>query len=269
MNDKLSLRRAVLNITAKCTLKCKHCVMGAPYYKNPPHYKYEIIEKTIEKMFAIVDHIQWIEFSGGEPLMHEELGKMMEKLMEYHSQFDKLLIMTNGTLLPRGDVAEIMKKYHESIIVMMSHYGELSRNADKLIAFCNENNIACEVKKYYGEEQHYGGWVDYGDFHKYNRNEEILKEMYQRCGATKMKGCFTTHGGQMHWCVPSARGMKLTNKIPDNKEEYIDLFDESMTVEMQREKIKKMQNAEYISACDYCAGFSEENSIRIKAAEQV
>ncbi len=271
MSDRIEVRRTVMNITARCTLKCKMCVMGVPYLKNPPHYSYEVIEKSIEKMFAIMDYIEWTEFSGGEPLMHQDLDRMVAKMMEYKNQFDKLILMTNGTILPQGRLAEELIKHKDKIIVMMSHYGDLSKNAEPLIAFCQDHAIPIEVKKYYGEEQHFGGWIDYGDYHKYNRSETQLKEIYQNCGITQMKGCFTTHGGQMHWCVPSAKGMKLTQDIPDNREEYIDLFDETLTIAEQKAKVRRMQNREFISACDYCIGIfgTDDPSKRIQAAEQI
>lgn len=271
MSETIRLRRAVLNITVRCTLKCKLCVMGAPYFENPPHYEYDVIEKTIDKMFEVVDYIEWIEFSGGEPLIHKDLDKMIHKIMEYGDRFDKLLIMTNGTILPKGSLADAFIKYHDRMLVMLSHYGDLSTHAEEFIEFCEKNDVGLDVKRYYGEEQHFGGWVDYGDFEKRERTTEELETIYHNCGATKMQGCFTTHGGQMHWCVPSARGMKLTGKIPDNKDEYIDLFDETMTIEMQREKILEMQSRKWISACEYCVGDlgTTDPDKRFKAAEQV
>jgi len=245
--------------------------MGSPYYKNPPHYEYEVIEKTIDKMFEIIDYIEWTEFSGGEPFLHKDLPKMIAKMMKYESQFDKLLLITNGTIMPIGDLAQQIVANRHKIIIMMSHYGDLSKNADRIAEFCDKNSVELVIKKYYGENQHFGGWVDYGDYHKRGRSECDLMKIYRDCGVTKMQGNFTTHGGQMHWCVPSARGMELIGKIPDNKDEYIDLFDESVTIEQQREKILKMKERKYISACDYCPGSlgTSDVSLRIKAAEQL
>lgn len=271
MEERLEVRRTVLNITARCTLKCKMCVIGSPYFENPPHYEYDVIAKSIDKMFEIMDYIEWTEFSGGEPLIHKDLDRMVAKMMEYRDQFDKLLIMTNGTILPQGNLAEELMRSRDKILIMMSHYGELSCKAAELEGFCKANGLEIEIKKYYGEEQHFGGWIDYGDYHKYNRSEEELEKIYKNCGSTQMKGCFTTHGGQMHWCVPSARGMKLLKNIPDNPEEYIDLFDEGMTAAQQRAKVLRMQNRNYISACDYCVGTfgTDDMSKRVKAAEQL
>lgn len=271
MTDRIELRRSVVNITARCTLKCKLCVMGAPYYEKPPHYSFEVISDTIDKYFELVDYVQWYEFSGGEPFMHKDLAKMVDKTMEYSDQFEKLLILTNGTLLPSEELLSKLIKYKDKMIIMISHYGDLSSKADELIAILNENGIQIDIKKYYGDDQHFGGWVDYGDFKKYNRSEEELERIFDHCGATKMCGCFTTHGGEMHWCVPSARGMRLLGVIPRDKSDYIDLFDESMTREEQRKKILSVNEKKYLKACDYCSGDHGTKDIkkRYKAAEQI
>lgn len=271
MTERIELRRSVVNITARCTLKCKLCVMGAPFYENPPHYSYEVIEKTIDKYFQLVDYVQWYEFSGGEPFMHKDLHKMVEKTMEYSDQFDKLLILTNGTLMPSEDLMKVLKKYKDKMVIMISHYGDLSNRAEDLIELFEGIGIELDVKKYYGDEQHFGGWVDYGDFKKYNRSEEELERIFIHCGATKMCGCFTTHGGEMHWCVPSARGMRLLGVIPRDKSDYIDLFDESLSIEEQRAKILSVNEKKYLKACDYCSGDHGTHDVtkRHKAAEQI
>lgn len=271
MSERVELRRSVINITARCTLRCKLCVMGIPFYKDPPHYSYETIAKTIDRHFEVVDFVKWFEFSGGEPFIHKDLDRMVKKTMEYSEQFEKLLIITNATLMPSENLLKEMIKFKDKIIVMISHYGELSTKADELIALLDREYIEADVKKYYGEEQHFGGWVDYGDYNKFNRTEEELTEIFKNCAATKMGGLFTTHGGQMHWCVPSARGMKLLGVVPQDKSDYIDLFDDNISVEQQKEKILSIINKKHIAACDHCSGLhgTTDMSKRHKAAEQV
>lgn len=268
--EPFCLDRSVVNITARCPLKCKLCVMGCPYYDVPPHYSLETIEKTIDKFFAIVDHVRWYEFSGGETFIHKDLSSMIRKAMEYKDRMDNLLLFTNAAVWMSRDVEQALLENKNKILIMVSHYGDLSVHADRLKKWCDENSITCSVKKYYGEDQHCGGWLDYGDFTKLNRSEEELEEVFQKCGSTKMNGTFTTHGGEMHWCVPSARGMRLLEKIPRAQEDYIDLFDESLTVYEQREKIKALSNCKHITACDYCLGdFGDERTKRYPAAEQL
>jgi hypothetical protein len=268
--EPFCLDRSVVNITARCPLKCKLCVMGCPYYEEPPHYSLETIKETIDSFFQIVDHVRWYEFSGGETLIHKDLGAMIRKAMEYKDRMDNLLIFTNAAVWMSPDVENAILEYRSKILIMVSHYGDLSAYAARLKEWCDKNGVKCVVKIYYGDEQHCGGWLDYGDFTKLNRSEEELEEVFRKCGSTKMNGTFTTHGGEMHWCVPSARGMRLLGKIPRVYEDYIDLFDKNLTVEEQREKIKTLSKCRHITACDYCLGdFGDERTKRYPAAEQL
>lgn len=272
MENNIILRRCVLNITARCNLRCKLCVMGAPYYDVPPHYDYDVIAKSIDKIFTLIERTQWIEFSGGEPFLHGDLSLMIPKAMEYKEQFDVLQILTNGSIMPSAKVQEQLILHQDKIMIMISNYGEnLSKKVKDIQTFCEDNKIKLDIKKYFGSEQHFDGWIDYGDFRYRNHTEENLKYLFKNCGATRMDGCFTTHGGQMHWCVPSARGMKLTKEIPDNPHDYIDLFDDSLSIQEQRKKFVKLQNAKYISACNYCDGFEvgTNRNKRYPAAEQI
>jgi hypothetical protein len=244
--------------------------MGCPYYENPPHYSLDTIEKTITNFFRIIDHVRWYEFSGGETFLHKELPQMIQKIMEYRDRIDKLLIFTNATIWPPDGLQKVICDNAGKMLIMISHYGKLSPYADEISKWCAENNVECVIKKYYGDDQHFGGWLDYGDYSKLNRSAEELRKVFTLCGSTKMNGTFTTHGGQMHWCVPSARGMKLLKKIPNAENDFIDLFDESLSIQEQREKIKALSARDYITACDYCLGdFGEGITKRYPAAEQV
>jgi hypothetical protein len=244
--------------------------MGCPYYEKAPHYSLDIIEKTITKFFQIIDHVRWYEFSGGETFMHKDLPQMIQKVMEYRDRLDKLLIFTNATLRPTGGLQDAIRENNDKMLLMISHYGKLSPYAEEISKWCADNNVECVIKKYYGDDQHFGGWLDYGDYSKLNRSEDELRKVFALCGSTKMNGTFTTHGGEMHWCVPSARGMRLLKKIPRMENDFIDLFDESLSIEAQREKIKALSSRAYITACDYCLGdLGEGITKRYPAAEQV
>jgi hypothetical protein len=202
--------------------------------------------------------------------MHKDLPQMILKVMEYRDSIYKLLIFTNATLRLTERLREAIRKNSDKMLIMISHYGKLSPYADEIGKWCAENKVECVIKKYYGDDQHFGGWLDYGDYSKLNRSEDELRKVFALCGSTKMNGTFTTHGGEMHWCVPSARGMRLLKKIPKVEKDFVDLFDESLSIQEQREKIKALSTCGYITACNYCLGdFGEGITKRYPAAEQI
>ena len=77
---ELRIDRGSLEITLRCTLKCKLCAAYAPYHEVPPHYSVEYLGKTIEKFFEIVDHVRDISITGGETLMNNEIDNIIKKI---------------------------------------------------------------------------------------------------------------------------------------------------------------------------------------------
>ena len=263
--NKINLRGIVFNITSRCTLKCELCVMRVPHYKV--HYRYHTIEVSINRIMNSIDYVSKVDLSGGEPFLHNEFDMIIECIMQYKSKFDKILIFTNGTLMPNKIIERILEKYRDSITIRLSNYGKISNNAENLINRCKELGIECIESKYYGNEQYYGGWVNYGDYKTcYNRSVPSLINMYENCMSTKMNGCYTIHNGKMHWCVPCAI-MTREHIIEGNKNDYIDLFDNSLSIVDIRNKIVDMQNKKYIKACDNCNNVV--NAQRYKAGIQL
>jgi hypothetical protein len=85
-----------------------------------------------------------------------------------------------------------------------------------------------------------------------------------------MRGNWRTRDGKVHWCSRSMRGMEL-GLIPDNPNDYVDLFNEKENKEQKQRKFASIANAEYISACDYCTGNHGTDDVnkRFNAAEQI
>jgi len=250
-------------------LKCRLCSADIINYENPPHYNYNFIAKEIDRYFEIVDYVQWLQFSGGEPFMNKELPQMIEKAMEYSYRFDKLMIFSNGTILPNKEIVKAMTLNRDKIQIFISHYGSISNKAEELIKLLEDHDIEYAIKKYYGNLQHHGGWVDFGGWKKRNLKDDKLKDRYKKCGVPGMK--FTVvQNGEFHLCRMSFRGMEL-GVVQRNKKDYLDLFDKDMCIRQKKEKINELMKIDYISACDYCSGnYGTDNEFkRVAPAEQI
>lgn len=249
--NEINLRGIVFNITSRCTLKCKLCVVRSPHYDV--HYEYNIIEASINRIMNSIDYVSKVDLSGGEPFLHNNLDKIIDNIMQYKSKFDKILIFTNGTLLFNRKIEKTLEKYRDSIVMRISNYGKVSNNVENLLMRCQKLGIECIESKYYGNEQYFGGWIDYGDYKTcYNRSVPALVNMYQNCMHTRMNGCYTIHNGKMHWCVPCAI-LTREHIIKDNNDDYINLLDISLSTVDIRNKIIAMQDKKYIKACDNCS----------------
>jgi hypothetical protein len=75
----------------------------------------------------------------------------------------------------------------------------------------------------------------------------------------------------MHWCLRSLRGVEQRLISAKEGTDYLNLFDNRISLQSQRETLKRIINTGYISACDYCSGDigTTDTSKRHPAAEQM
>jgi hypothetical protein len=99
------------------------------------------------------------------------------------------------------------------------------------------------------------------------RLEKDIKQKYQKCAYPgKIRFCFTMMNGKMYPCSPA----RICNElgISNNDNDYIDLLDETLSVEEQRNKIRTILDGTQLDACAYCNGLCEDSE-RFVPAEQL
>lgn len=227
--------------------------------------------RILDAAFDVIDHVDTLHLTGGgEPFLHPKLVDLIEAAMKYSDRFDRLMLFTNCTMIPSEKLIETLTHYREKILVQISQYG-LNVERERLITESFQNkSIPCKVVKYYGENQDFGGWVDFGPWEAQNKGEAELKNRFQNCAVTKaMHGNWRTRDGKVHWCSRSQRGMEL-GLIPDCPDDYVDLFGGS-TKEEKQEKFSRIAQAGHLSACDRCSGEqgTDDESKRFTAAVQM
>lgn len=260
-----------LTLTLRCTLKCKLCVADITKYENRPHFETKLLCETIDRCFQIVNKAERFQLSGGEPLMHEGMVDIVKKAMEYKDKFGNLGFFSNGTMVPGKELLNTIAGYKEpkKFMFYISHYGKYSTKVSEITKLLDEYQIPYAVKVYHGKNQHMDGWVDYGNYERFDYTEAQLIDLFQNCGVCQMGGIWSVRFGEIHRCTRSASGMSL-NKIPRMKEDYIDLFDDTVSAAARKDKLLNLMDKKYISACRYCNGDfgTKDSSKRYPAAEQ-
>jgi len=94
----------VWNMTRRCNLKCIHCYSSSRNIRYKNELTTDEGEKLISDLAAFRSPV--ILFSGGEPLMREDLPELVEFAVD---QGMRAVISTNGTLLTKKTV-NILKK---------------------------------------------------------------------------------------------------------------------------------------------------------------
>jgi len=228
-------------------------------------------KKILKAAFDTVDHIVTLHLTGGgEPFLHPELPQLVGNAMEYADRFDRLMLFTNCTVSPSEPLMEVLHRFKTKILVQVSQYGQFPEREQAVLQTLQKFDISCKVVKYYGEDQDFGGWVDFGPWNEQGQPSRVLEERFHACAVTSvMRGNWRTRDGKVHWCSRSQRGVEL-GLIPDNPEDYVDLFDSTSRKDKQ-EKFQTIATKRYLSACNHCSGDqgTEDSAKRFPAAEQI
>lgn len=266
--EHLNLPMVNLTPTMRCNLRCRLCGVLVPQYEYRPHMTLEEFSRTLKAVFEVVDHVGKLQITGGEPLLHTELPKMLELCFEYVSQFDTLWIFTNCAVPIKPQLMEVLEEYKDRVFVHASDYGVKPNISIELQRTLEENKIPFKYLKYFGDEQYFNGWVDQGDFIQQGRTETELKQVFSKCSHVNRGGSWYVRGGQMHWCGRSIRGVEV-GKIPVRDKDYLDIF--VGAIEERKDKLRELIKAEHIIACDYCNGYygTEDMSRRVPAGRQI
>ena len=177
----MKCERTELTITHRCTLKCKLCGAYSPYYSNPkPHWSLSQLKLYTDKYFEIVDYVEKMTISGGEPLLHPDLGKLVEYLCTYGDRIGLLEFITNGTMIPKTDVIYAMQKFGKVKVIIDNYGPELSTEVPQIEKILDNYGIYYETRKYYGNNAYYDGWIDMSNVSKNLLDDDLSLEQKKR-----------------------------------------------------------------------------------------
>jgi len=113
----------VVEVTPKCNFDCTSCFNKASFAKNDRHQKGMSTEYIKQIIDSIVEFsIPRIRFSGGEPLLREDIFE----LMDYAKSKDLVIwLNTNATLVIKENISEL-EKYVENVLIPLNGYDEQS-----------------------------------------------------------------------------------------------------------------------------------------------
>lgn len=221
-------------------------------------------------VFSIVDRVGRLQITGGEPLLHPQLGTLLEMCFHYADRFDEMWFFSNCAVPFRNDVLDVLESHNDQVVVHCSDYGVRPEVSEQNLKQLAAAHIPHKYLKYYGDSQYCDGWVDNGDFVPHHRTDKENERIFSACSHVCRGGSWYVRNGQMHWCGRSIRGAEL-GKIPLRKEDYLDIFDPATTLEEKRKGLEALMQVHMITACDYCNGDygTEDAAKRHPAGEQL
>ena len=240
-------------VTTYCNLNCRNCADLIPKRKK---YNYNIqdIINDMNKILASVSAIQEVLIIGGETLLYPQLKEVVE-FCGAEKKIGKIIITSNGTLLPASEVMGCLKK--NKVCIRVSGYPEHVAPKRKSILETYRLN-GLEIDDLENMQ-----WADMGSFEKRNHTEMELNKIFKSCS---MAYCVTLQkDGLIFYCSRSLSAYE-TNLYPKPiKREFIDVRNEENLIE----SFERFYNIPYLTTCDYCDGISCVTSKFVPAAIQI
>jgi organic radical activating enzyme len=258
LKQKVHIFQTDVLVTEKCNLACSFCNMFIPHYELPKHRDTQIILSDIDSYFNLVDYVSIFHLVGGEPFLHPNIKDIIEYILEkYSDKIDKFIITTNGTVLPKEEILEVLK--NNNVILSVSNYSnkleKLKSKVEKVVDTYKVNNINHYVRNNIE-------WYDFGDLRiKNNMSEEDLINHFDSCTAP-FRGL---NDGKFYYCHLNTSAV-LTKLFPLNDNDYVNLSDVS-----SEDLIKfdlGFTELGYITFCDNCNGCNTGIKVPVSYKEQ-
>lgn len=238
----LFFRSIDLEITERCSLRCKDCSNLMQYYKNPKDYSADAVVGWVDNFLKYIDGVYEMRILGGEPFMHREIHRIIERLLLYPKIYS-IVIYSNATIMPTENMWNVLD--NDKVRLEITNYGELSRNFANIKRELDRRNIA-----YYVNEME--SWTPCSSIIRHGRDEKILKKIYDECC---VKNTITLLDGRIYKCPYAANAINL-EAIPASEGEFVDLRQlENIAFEMARNTLRDyLIVKKYLLSCDYCNG---------------
>jgi len=256
--NKVHIYQTDVLITEKCTLNCSHCNMFMPHFKSPLHRQLATIISDIDSFFNVVDYVSVFHLVGGEPFLYPNIEDVVRHILQnYIHKIDKLIITTNGTILPKENMIKLLK--YNDVILSVSDYTDKLDNIKskvlKVLDVYKENDINHYVRN---EIE----WYDFGDLRvKKNLPTEQLINHFDSCTAP-FRGL---NDGKFYYCHLNTSAVR-TGLFKLNQNDYLKIDD------ISKEQMLKFDlgytDLGYITFCDNCNGCNTGIKIPVSYEKQ-
>jgi uncharacterized protein len=124
-SDEETLNRLVVNISQDCNLRCRYCYAGGGDYGSEPSLMNETTAKAVlDTFYRMFDHIENIQFFGGEPFLNPRLIAFICRYLKERNQRGILKnlpnfgVVTNGTILSK-EIIHLLKEFQIGVTISL------------------------------------------------------------------------------------------------------------------------------------------------------
>lgn len=255
VREEKHMSRAInLDLTDRCTLRCKNCLAMKPYFKNCVDMSWEDMKQVLDNLI----NMKWFRrfhLLGGEPFLYPHLDKVLNLLASV-PEIEHVSIITNGTIVPNENVLKALQ--NPKLLVRISYYGDLSKNYKKLEDACIKNNINVRV--------HAQRWQDIGRIQEHVSSTEETQKKFLEC-SQRMGSFFYVLHGKATLC-PFAANTHALDLYPNGESDVVDILHATSTEALFKELNTLYYSEKPLGACYICNGWSPYNAAPVPVAVQ-
>lgn len=234
--NKSTLEYLEYEATGACNLNCRGCGHFSNIVEGAlSEYDVTVLDRDLHRLSELFEHIRVIHILGGEPLLCQNLDKMI-RLTRTYFQDSIIRVVTNGLLVPRMSEKLIAALVENNVNLWISTYEPTLKMYDMIRKFCMEHGIGIV------------GDVSRIEFSKRInlKGNSTGTTTFAQCNWHQ---CPNLKDGKLYTCSYAAFAYRLQRKYDLNIpiEEGINLFDQNIT----GEKIKEIL-PQPIEFCRYC-----------------
>ena len=142
-NNDYILNGCYIEITSNCNLRCIHC------YNESGELRDQISVEAFKNVLGCYDNPKKasITLSGGEPLLHPQVWKFIDMMLESGILARNILLITNATCIT-DDVANMLAEKHVSVQVSLN-----GSRAELHDSICGKGNLDKSLEELDGYKQ--------------------------------------------------------------------------------------------------------------------
>lgn len=249
--------------TTVCNLNCDGCLNFTAYNKNMKHEDLEMLKKTLDEYFKVVDYVNLFSYTGGEPLLYPNLDEMIEYIgSNYRDKIHTFLMSTNCTIVPMDSTCELFKKYNFKVCI--DNYSEYVEKAKTILPLIEGKLQKYEIE-YYVASGDVAYWIDLAPDKTDNSSltDEQLIEYHTKCACPYHE----IRDGKIYACNYASFAMKA-GLVEENRNDWLSLkeiIDKKILCEFALGYTEKG----YVDFCKKCAGFLPINPYKKPVGKQV
>ena len=229
-------------MTTRCDLRCKGCGSLMPMYEHPKDVEIDLILRSLDRFFSVVDRVFRVNVIGGEPFVYPHMDRVIEYL-NIKEEVASAVVPTNGTVMPENPrLYEALKnpKNH----VRISHYEAFDKKSGKLLERLKKENIYHTVKQF-GENTYL--WYDFGGYEDRGRCADELAKQYHTCEVEWM----SLYRGNLYPCPRAAHSIDLGFQPAEGN--YIEIANEEISLEELKRNLEKfVYETKFYPSCNRC-----------------